>query len=177
MTFRKGLSTHSQMANANREQWNFSMADRKHVDFEDAVEYFLFPDVKEKENLANHLEELQTRCFTFLNEQCRSYIWHEDSINLCAVTQWTQSGKSILLLLTVVVKLMFFQLSCAGPNSLQSIISFSSIRNNSRHWRLYAARRRGYGLLSLFGLECLSFPLFISTFCPSCRTSELLSVI
>ena len=55
-----------------------------HVD-EDTVEYFLFPSTSDVEDQLEQLEELRLRCFQFLDERARSYIWHEDSMNLTVV--------------------------------------------------------------------------------------------
>jgi hypothetical protein len=55
-----------------------------HVD-EDSVEYFVFPSASDVEDQLGKLEELRLQCFQFLDERARSYIWHEDSMNLAVV--------------------------------------------------------------------------------------------
>lgn len=49
---------------------------------EDFVEYWIFPELSHSGDDAERLEELRTKCFTFLSVKSRSYIWHEDGINL-----------------------------------------------------------------------------------------------
>lgn len=52
------------------------------VELEDSVEYWLFPNIFEGEDELEKLEAFRTRCFTFVHDQSRNYIWHEDSIKL-----------------------------------------------------------------------------------------------
>lgn len=59
---------------------------------EDSVEYWIFPELSHGGDDAERLEELRTKCFTFLSAKSRSYIWHEDGINLI---QRNESGKII----------------------------------------------------------------------------------
>lgn len=63
-----------------------------HVDSEDTVEYWLFPNISEDGDQLQELEAFRTRCFTFIQDQSQNYIWHEDSINLKVVTKRT-AGK------------------------------------------------------------------------------------
>ncbi|XP_032780561.2 protein ecdysoneless [Daphnia magna] len=60
-----------------------------HVDSEDTVEYWLFPNISEDGDQLQELEAFRTRCFTFIQDQSQNYIWHEDSINLKVVTKRT----------------------------------------------------------------------------------------
>lgn len=65
-----------------------------HVDSEDTVQYWLFPNLEEGDDQRDQLETFRTKCFSFLHDQSRDYIWHEESISLC-VTPTT--GKYIYI--------------------------------------------------------------------------------
>lgn len=64
-------------------------ATSSHVDLEDTVEYWLFPNISEDVNELEQLETFRTKCFTFLLDRSKSYIWHDESINLTVVPQRT----------------------------------------------------------------------------------------
>ncbi|XP_046658079.1 protein ecdysoneless-like [Daphnia pulicaria] len=65
-----------------------------HVQLDESVEYWLFPNISEGEDELEKLEAFRTRCFTFIHDQSRNYIWHEDSINLNIIPNRTAAGDS-----------------------------------------------------------------------------------
>ena len=63
-----------------------------HVEQDDAVEYWIFPDLSLVDcNHSEKLEERRVQCFSVLNQHLESYIWHEEGINL--VVQSPTQGK------------------------------------------------------------------------------------
>nr|CAH0102844.1 unnamed protein product [Daphnia galeata] len=65
------------------------------VELEDSVEYWLFPNIFEGEDELEKLEAFRTRCFTFVHDQSRNYIWHEDSIKLNIIPNRTAATFSL----------------------------------------------------------------------------------
>lgn len=87
-----------------------TVKDDPHVDSDEVVEYWIFPDLDpESGDLHHRLEELRAKCFAFLSELSRDYIWHDESISLFAVEK-TQSGmlriKYIALYDTIVLAII-----------------------------------------------------------------------
>ena len=56
----------------------------QHVE-EDTVEYFVFSALTDNASVVDQLEELRVECFSLLNDNSQSYIWHHDGINLVAI--------------------------------------------------------------------------------------------
>jgi hypothetical protein len=76
----------------------FAMAQTSsHVQLDESVEYWLFPNISEGEDELEKLEAFRTRCFTFIHDQSRNYIWHEDSINLNIIPNRTAAGNYTIM--------------------------------------------------------------------------------
>ena len=61
---------------------------------EDTIEYFIYPSLSPNRSLADQLDELRVECFTALMQRSRSYIWHEESVQLDIVlTRGKSKGK------------------------------------------------------------------------------------
>lgn len=65
-----------------------------HVDFEDTVEYWLYPNLAKDVDELEQLQAFRTRCFTFIHERSQTFIWHEESINLRVIPHRTAAGHS-----------------------------------------------------------------------------------
>ena len=67
-----------------------------HVEQDDAVEYWIFPDLSLVDcNHAEKLEEWRVQCFSVLKQHLESYIWHEEGINLVVVQSPTKGNQKI----------------------------------------------------------------------------------